>query len=171
LPISSANLKFYLSGGAGNTDPNASLGGTRSTTQVGSGLNNLFDDVTGDEATAGDTEYRCIYFRNEDANANGLMSPLKNWIDQLTSAAGDEIDIGLDPAGKNGTATTIANENTAPVGVSFSRPTTKSAGLDLPSAPYIQNDFVAIWIRRTVTAGAASDPNDTASIRVEGDSV
>jgi len=171
MPVSSANMKLYLSGGAANADPNAALGGARSTTLVGAGLNNIFDDVTGDEAATGDTEYRCIYFRNEDANASGLLAPLRYWIDQLTSNTGDEIDLGIDPAGKNGVATTIANENVAPVGVSFSRPTTKAAGLDLPGTPYVQNDQVAVWIRRTVTAGASTDPNDTASIRIEGDSV
>jgi hypothetical protein len=171
MPISAVNLRWYLSGGAGNTDPNAALGGARSSTAVPAGLNNLFDDVTGDEAAAGDIEYRCVYFRNEDADSDGLMAPLKFWIDGLTSAAGDEIDIGIDPIGKNGVATTIANENTAPAGVAFSRPTSKGAGLDLPSPPYLQNDQVAVWIRRTVSAGAASDANDVASIRVEGDTV
>jgi len=171
MPISAANLKWYLSGGAGNADPNASLGGARSTTLVGAGLNNLFDDVTGDEAAAGFTDYVCIYFRNEDANANGLLAPLKLWIDQQTTASGDDISIGVDPAGKNAAATTIANETTAPAGVVFSAPLTKATGIDLPGAPYAQNDYVGVWIKRVVNVGAASDPNDQASIRVEGDSV
>lgn len=171
MPISGANLKFYLSGGAANANPNLALGGIRSTTVVGAGLNNLFDDVSGDEALAGDIEYRCLFFRNEDADADGLMAPLKLWISGLTSAAGDEIDIGIDPAGKNAAAATIANENTAPAGVAFTRPVTKGAGLDLPTPPYATNDFIAIWIRRTVSAAAGVDSNDVASISVEGDTV
>lgn len=172
MPINAANLKYYLSGGAGNADPNASLGGARSNTLVPAGINNLFDDVLGDEAAAGDIEYRCIFFRNEDADADGLMAPLKAWISGLTSAAGDEIDIGIDPVGKNGVAAgPVANENTAPAGVAFTRPVTKAGGLDLPTPPYVQNDFIAIWIRRTVTAGAAADANDTASVSCEGDTV
>lgn len=170
MPILAANLKWYLSGGAANANPNASLGGARSNTVVGAGLDNLFDDVTGDEAAAGDTEYRCVYFRNEDANANGLIGPLA-WIDLQTTAVGDDISIGIDPIGKNGVATgPVADENTAPAGVVFTTPLTKSTGLALPGAPYALNDFIAIWIRRIVAAGAASDPNDQASIRVEGDS-
>jgi hypothetical protein len=169
MPIAGANLKWYLSGGAGNANPNASLGGARSNTLVGAGIDNLFDDVTGDEAAAGDTEYRCIYFRNEDANANGLIGPLA-WIDQQTTAPGDDISIGIDPVGKNGVAVVTADENTAPAGVAFTTPLTKATGLALPGSPYAQNDFIAIWIRRTVNAGAASDPNDQASIRAEGDS-
>lgn len=169
--ISAANLKWYLSGGAGNADPNAALGGARSTTVVPGTINNLFDDVTGDEAVAGDIEYRCLFFRNEDVNTSGLLSPATLWIDGLSSASGDEIDIGFDAAGKNAAAAVIANESTAPAGVTFTRPVSKGAGLALPGLPYVQNDFVGIWVRRTVTAGAGADANDVASIRVEGDTV
>lgn len=169
MPISAANLKFYLSGGAGNANPQASLGGARSTTLVGAGLDNLFDDVTGDEAAAGVTNYRCLYFRNEDVDADGLITPV-TWID-VQSEANDTISIGLDPVGKNGVATTIANETTVPTGVVFTTPTSKATGLALPGAPYAQNDFIAIWIRRTTSAGAASNANDSASVRVEGDTV
>lgn len=168
MPILSANLKYYLSGGAGNADPNASLGGVRSATAVGGGTDNLFGDVTGDQAAAGYTAYRCIYFRNEDANANGLILPL-TWID-LQSEALDTISIGLDPVGKNGAATTIANETVAPAGVVFTTPLTKLAGLSLVTPPYAQNDFIAVWIKRVTGAGAASINPDQASIRVEGDS-
>lgn len=167
MPISNANLKYYLSGGGGNADPNASLGGARSSTLATSAL---FDTVTGDESAAGDTEYRCVYFRNEDADADGLISPVA-WILSNTPSADTTIAIGLDPAGKGGTATTAANENTAPAGVSFTSPATKAAGLSLPSTPYAQNEFIAIWIRRTVTAGAASAASDPATIRVEGDTI
>jgi hypothetical protein len=168
MPIAGASLKYYLSGGAGNADPNAALGGVRSTTLVGAGLNNLFDDVTGDEAAAGVVEYLCIFFRNEDANANGLIGPVA-WID-VQSEALDTVSIGIDPAGKNAAAAVIANEAAAPAGVAFTTPITKGTGLALPGAPYAQNDFVAIWVRRTVGAGAASINPDTASVRVEGDS-
>jgi len=170
VPISNANLKWYLSGGAGNANPNASIGGVRSVTLVAGGLDNLFDDVTGDEVTAGDITYRCMFFRNEDANANGLINPVA-WID-LQSEAGDVVAIGLDPAGKNAAAATPADEFTAPAGVAFTTPITKPTGLALPGTPYVQNDFMAVWVRRTVTAGVpASNPNDQASVRVEGDTV
>jgi len=166
MPIAESDIKYYLSGGAGNTDPNASLGGARSTTEVVDNVdNNLFDDVTGDESSAGDVEYRCIYVRQEHATLT--LQGAKLWIDQLTSSPDDEVDIGLDPAGKNGTATTIADENTAPSGVTFSRPTTKAAGLSLGDlAP---NDFYPFWIRRTVNAGAAAKNANSYKVRTEGD--
>jgi hypothetical protein len=165
--VSAANLKYYLSGGAGNSSPAASLGGIISSTEVGSSIDNIFADVDSAQALAGSTKYRCIYFRNTDADAIGLYNPFL-WINQVMSGA-DAIAIGLDPAGKNSTATTIANENAAPAGVSFTAPTTKAGGLALPTSPYLQNDYVAVWIRRTVPASCASSPNDNGSIRVEGD--
>lgn len=168
--IDPANLKYYLSGGATNTDPNASLGGGRSTTAVATGLNNLFDDVTGDEAVSGIVEYRCVYFRNDDPNTNGLMSPLL-WVASNTPSATTTLDIGLDPAGKNAEATTTPNETTAPAGVTFSAPSSKATGISLPNEPYAQNDYIAVWIRRTVSAGTSSTASDVATLRVEGDTI
>lgn len=165
MSLDPANLKMYLSGGAANADPAASLGGARSSVALPTGL---FDAVTGDEAAAGDVEYRCVYFRNEDADATGLIAPFL-WITSNTPSADSTIAIGLDPAGKNGTATTVVDESTAPAGVTFSAPSSKATGLALPSAPYGQNAFVAIWVRRTINAGAAAAASDPASFRVEGD--
>lgn len=167
MPISNANLKWYLSGGGSNTVPIASLGGARSSTIAGS---DLFDTVTGDESAAGDTEYRCVYFRNEDSDSDGLINPMV-WILSNTPSADTTIAIGVDPAGKNGTGTTVVNENTAPAGVSFSSPASKGAGLALPGTPYAQNEYVAVWLRRTVNAGAAAAASDPATIRVEGDTI
>jgi len=170
MPVSAANLKFYLSGGTGNTNPNASLGGARSTTVIAGTINNLFDDVTGAESTAGSVEYRCLYFRNEDSNANGLINPIA-WLVSNTPSATTAIYIGLDPAGKNGTATTIVNELAAPAGVSFSAPSTKGTGLTLAGTPYVQNDYAAIWLKRVVDAGTSSATTDPATLRVEGDTI
>lgn len=168
MPITNTNLKYYLSGGAGNSDQNASLGGARSTGTTATSA--LFDAVSGAESSAGDTEYRCVYFRNEDADADGLIDPVL-WVQANTPSADTTMAIGLDPAGKNGTATTIATENDAPAGVSFTTPVTKGTGLALPSAPYAQNDFIAFWVRRTVSAAASATASDTATFRVEGDTI
>lgn len=168
MPVSGANLKWYLSGGTGNSDPAAALGGARSTaTEVPTGL---FDTVTGAESAAGDIEYRCIYWRNEDSDADGVIDP-KVFIQSNTPSADTTIAIGVDPAGKNASATTIANESAAPAGVTFSSPTDYAGGIALPSGPYVQNDFIAIWVRRTVDAGAASAASDAATIRVQGDTI
>lgn len=68
MAIVDADVKFFLSGGAGNSDPNASLGGVMSSTEVvDNTLHNLFDYVSGTEAGAGDTEYRAIYLKNTNS--------------------------------------------------------------------------------------------------------
>jgi hypothetical protein len=168
--ISNSNLKWYLTGGAGNSSPAASLGGAVSSTEVGSSINNLFDDVTGDEASAGDTEYRCIAFKNTDANANGLLSA-KLWIDTQTTSADTSIAIGLDLAGKTSTPDDVADESTAPDPVvTFTTPTSKATGIALPS-PMAQNDYIGVWIKRIVTNGAAATASDSCSLSVEGDSI
>ena len=174
--ISSANLKYYYSQGGGSSDGGAtgnaagSLGGYRSSTVVTGSVNQIFGDVSGDDAAAGKVYYRCIFVRNEDANAGGWINPYA-WIDEQVTPtdANDVIAIGLDPAGKSTEAAIIANENAAPAGVSFTTPLTKAGGLALPTSPYAQNAYIAIWIRRTIGAGASA-AGPAASIRVEGDS-
>lgn len=166
MPISPAALKFYLSGGASNDNPLLSLGGARSSTAtVPTGL---FDTVTGAESATGDVEYRCMYFRNEDADVDGLINP-KVYISSNTPSATTGMAIGIDPAGKNASATVITDEGTPPAGVAFSAPSSADTGLELPGTPYTENDFVAIWVRRTVNAGTASAASDPATITITGD--
>ena len=170
MAIVNTNLKWYYSGGASNPDPLASLGGVISSVEVGTSIHGLFDRVTGAEALAGDTEYRCIFFKNIDSDVGGLVTP-KVFIVSNTTSAGTTLAIGLDPAGKSATAATIATESSAPAGVSFTAPTDYAGGLTFPNEPYTQNAYIGIWIRRTVTAGAASTASDAATIRVQGDTV
>ena len=49
---------------------------------------------------------------------------------------------------------TVANETTAPAGVSFSAPTTKASGLAMGANLAAQN-VKAYWVRRTATNSAA----------------
>jgi len=171
LPITSSDIKWYLSGGQDNDDPNQSLGGQISNTEIQDGqLNNLWDDVSGEEAENGDTEYRCIYVKNTHSSLT-----LKNavvWISQETLSEDDEVDIGLDPAGvgdgiNTGVATTIPNESTAPSGVTFSHPTSKASGLSIGDIPAGQCQ--AIWIRRTVNTGASAYNNNSYKLKIEGE--
>lgn len=165
--ISELNLRYFLSGGTGNTNPALSLGGAISGVAVS---DTLFPRVSGDQARAGLVTHRCIYFKNEDADLNGLLDPIRLWIDQLSTGADDEIDLGVDPVGKNFAAQLITDDETPPVGVTFSRPTSKGSGIAL-DAPLGQGDYQAIWVRRTVNAGAARTDASVASWRIEGDTI
>jgi hypothetical protein len=66
-----AVLKLYLTGGASNADPDASLGGVMSSEELSeTPLNNLFDDIDPNQAEVGVTEYRALGLYNDgDADA------------------------------------------------------------------------------------------------------
>lgn len=58
--FTASDVKFYLSGGEYNRDPDSSLGGEISGTELGDHVNNLFSPVP----TVGGIFYRCIYVVN-----------------------------------------------------------------------------------------------------------
>jgi hypothetical protein len=153
------DIEFRLSGGAANATPGASTGGVMSSVEAVTAT--LFDAVSGAEALAGDVEYRCIYLTNTGTVAANAASI---WVQLNTPSAGTTIAIALDGAGLNATAETEADESTAPTGETFTSPTSAADGLSLGTlAP---DDYIAVWIRRTVTAGAAALASDTFTLRV-----
>lgn len=166
MPVAASDMIMRLSGGASNADVNASLGGVQSSVPVSfvSTLNNLFDNVSTAEASAGDTEYRCIYLRN--THATDTINSVAIYITSNTPSATTKVQIGLDPAGIGGTAATIANENTAPAGVTFSDAATVGAALAIGTLD--AGEAQAIWIKREVTAGTTSAPSDPFTLRMTG---
>lgn len=165
MPIASADLAMRLSGGAANADPNASLGGAESANAVTSGVaNNLWDDVSGAESAAGDIEFRGFYWHN--GHATLALQGSVTWIDALTTSADTEFDIALAAEATGVAMATIVNESTVPATVTFSRPTSKAAGLSIGNVG--AGSFKGVWIRRTVNAGAAA-ASDSGSVRWEGD--
>ena len=169
MPIANTDLQVRLSGGAANTDPNASLGGAKSSTQLTDNTkNNLFDDVTSAEHTAGDIEYRAVYCHN--AHATLTLTNAVAWIQSDTSGADTDLSIAVGSAAVNGTEQTVANENTAPTGVTWSDAAiSRSTGLALGDIPAGQHK--AIWLRRTTTAGSTPQASDTAQIQFGGDTL
>lgn len=179
MPIVSSDIKFRLSvvtASAGDTTastPAASLGDQVATTEITTAqLQNLFDNVSGAEAAAGTVEYRCLFILNNHATLT-LESPVV-FINSQT-AGGGTVDIGLDTTaisakGASGAqAVTIANETTAPAGVTFSSPTTGSPlSLGGNLAP---GQVKGLWLRRTVSAGAAATNPDGVIIDVRGDTL
>lgn len=161
MPIVSTDIKYRLSGGAGNTSAAASLGGAKSSTDASS---TYFDTVTPAEGTAGDTEYRCLYVHNNHGSLSLDNAVL--WVSTSSLGTNQAIAIGLGTSAVNGTEQTVANEDTAPSGVTFSTPTSKGAGIALGNIPAGQHR--AFWVRRTVTAGAPASSN-AFTLRVEGD--
>jgi hypothetical protein len=163
MAIVAGDIDFRLSGGAGNSDVNASLGGAKSSTEVATNVAaNLFDHVSGTESAAGDTEYRCIYYHN--AHGSLTAQSAKVYITSNTTSTGDALAIGVGTAAINGTEQTIANESAAPSAVSFSAPADYATGLALGNIPAGQH--IAIWVRRIVDAGAGAKTDNVATIEV-----
>lgn len=155
-----ASIAFRLSGGSANSDHNASLGGVMSSVAVVA--DTIFDVVTASEASSGDTEYRCIYVYN---NGDKPLTNVRLWVSDEPTAG--VLAVALDGNGLNANAETIANENTAPSGETFSTPTTSGAGLLIGNLGV--GDRYPIWLRRTINAstpGIALASN-TAQIRVD----
>ncbi len=161
MPIASTDIKYRLSGGAANADPTLSLGGAKSSTEAAS---NLLDAVSSAEALAGDIEYRCYYVHN--AHATLTLENAVAWLSANTPSADTTLDIGVGTSAVNGTEQTVANENTAPVGVTFSAAATEGAAVALGNIPPGQHR--SVWIRRTVNASTAAT-NDTATLVAKGD--
>lgn len=161
MAIIATDIKIRLSGGASNAVQIASLGGVRSSTDAAAGV---FDDVTSAESAAGDIEYRCVYAFNNHGSLS--LTTAIAWLAANTPSATTTIDIGVGTSAVNGTEQTVANENTAPTGITFVAAATQGAGVALGDIPAGQHR--AIWLRRTVNAGTAA-ASDTFTLRVTGD--
>lgn len=161
-----------VAGNSNTSTPNASLGKYISTTQITDAtLDNLFDDISGSENAASTVDYRCIFIHN--AHATLTWQSVVVWL--LSEVAGGaNIAIGVDPTAASaiGSATaqavTIANETTAPAGVTFSSPTTQGAGIAV--GDILPGQCRAIWVRRTATVSAALN-NDGVTLRYYGNSL
>ena len=167
MSVIAADFVTRLSGGATNAVGDASLGGVKSATAASTAIDGLFDPTTAAQAAAGLIEYRCVYLHN--ASSADTMTSALVYLSANTPLAGTTIDIGVGTAAVNATEQTIANETTAPTGVTFSAPTTAATGLALGNIPFGQHH--AIWLRRTVTAGSASSANDTYTIAYQAETV
>jgi hypothetical protein len=176
MAITAADIHERLSvvaGAAGNTTagtPAGSLGKYMSTTDIVDNTSeNLFDKITGDENAASTVDYRGFLYLNDHATL--ALEGAKVWIASEV-AGGASVAIGLDTTGvtAKGSAgvqmVTIANELTAPAGVAFSAPTTKTAGLSAGDVAAVS--CFGVWVRRTAANTGAVDA-DGATFRCEGD--
>jgi hypothetical protein len=178
MAIAASDIKFYFSekvSGNGFTTAGsaaASLGKNISTTEITDNtLNNLFDDVSGDENAASDVEYRCIFVHN--GHATLTWTSVVAWL-SAEVAGGAAIAIAKDDIGatdKDSTddqAATIADEGADPSASTgdWSTATSKATGVALGDlAP---DECIAIWVRRTAANTVAVD-SDGVTISVAGD--
>ncbi|MCK9325574.1 MAG: hypothetical protein M0P69_08740 [Bacteroidales bacterium] len=186
MAIVAADIKKYLTGassdGGTQSDPDASLGGFRSSTVITDDSdNNIFDDVSGAEASAGDTEYRCICLKNEHDTLE--LQNAKVYMADSDIGSGNTLSFAVEvPAAgseTNGSAqTAVANEATAPTVNSgnvsdWSTVTTFAGGVALNINAHDANlgvdEIVYVWIKRVIGPGAAAASGVNFTIRIEGD--
>lgn len=165
--IQSSDIKVYLSGGADNTNPNLSLGGVISTTElVDNTLHNLFAKVSAAEALAGSVKYRGVYVKNEHASLT--YEDILAYISAQTTSPDTSAKISVADEGKNVSMQVIGDEDTAPIGEVFS--TADGVGNGLSMGSLDAGDYIGIWIERTVDAGAEAFGNDQLILAWRGES-
>lgn len=160
--------RYAIPGSAGYlfvTVVDAELPGTNQsdTITVTQLANQLFDDISKTESYAGDIEYRCFYLFN--AHPTDPFVGAKIYISQQTTGA-DDIAIGKDPVGvgdgsTSGVATTIANEGTAPSGVTFSAPANIGSAISIGQLNAGQSH--AVWEKRNVPAATVTSTSNNLS--------
>jgi len=141
------------------------LGGAISSTEVvDNSLNNLYDNVSGAESSAGDIEYRAIFVKNTHATLT--LQGAQVYIDTNTPSTDTEIQISV--ATEVGSPIqTVADESTAPTNQTFSTAAGQANAISI--GDLTPGAVKGIWIKRTVTAGASAYSNDNVIIKVFGD--
>lgn len=192
MAIVAGDLDKYLTGavsdGGAQADPDASLGGYRSSTEItDSSDNNLFDDVSGAEASAGDTEYRCICIKN--AHGSLELQNAKVYLQEAVVGSGNSIEFAVEtPETANltdGDAQTVVNESTAPTvnttdhngtgsGISnWSTASDYAGGVPVSQGAHDGNlgvgELIFVWIKRIIGVGASAASAVDFTIRIEGD--
>jgi hypothetical protein len=159
MAIVTTDIKKYLSGGAGNTDPDAALGGAISTTEVvDDTVSNLFATCTAAESEAGSVKYRAFFVKNTHATLTYKNAVV--YISANSSSTDTEVKIALaDEAVGTSTIETIANKDTAPVGPVFT--TADGVGNALSIGDVDPGEMKGIWVQYTVDAGASAVLDET----------
>jgi len=166
MPIVTSDIVIrgsVTTGSAGDStaqaNPNLWLGKYVATTVFATGLNGMFDDISGAENAASTVDYRCLFVLNNHATLTAF-NVVVYLSAEVGGGAGIAIAIDNIAASAKGAApaqsATIANETTAPSGVgAFSSPTTVATGLVI--GDLTAGQVRAVWIKRTAANSAALD--------------
>ena len=168
-----AVLEIHLTGGAVNSDYNLSLGGLYSSqTMASAAMNNLFDNVSPTEATAGDAEWRVIDIYNSgDASAVDVDI----YWSAATASPKTEVYLGVSSSAVasdgNPHVTAWAGQTLATETNSPTSPTI-TVGSYYTGAPLRLRDIPQgyasrVYIKRVVDAGAGNLSNDLCTLTVQ----
>ncbi len=120
---------------------------------IGDNTGNLFPNVTAAQSLAGETRYRGVYIKN--THATDTAAGVTIWVRQLTPA-GDELYIQKHGTTGNGSTTgvleAIANDTTAPTGITFSDPPPQTKVTGISIGALTAGQCHGVWIKRVVPA-------------------
>lgn len=179
MAVQATDLKFYRSIGA-STSANNSLAGTVTSLggaidvdhEIISGVTHaLFDAVPSSEATTGRVEYRCVYIVNTNTVPQTLYNA-KVYFNNLMTLNQSEIHIALDAAGVGlDSSITLIDEidsSSKLSGFTWLAANTIATGLLIGDMTGAGASKKAVWIRRTIKAGAEAG-RESVMLRVVGD--
>jgi len=152
-----AVLEYFLTGGAANADPDASLGGDTSSVNVNStALNNLFDNVLPPEIDGvAYVDYRAFSIKNTgDAEARHVDFYLTD-----TPNAESTLAVWVDVTG----ALSTVDEDTEPAGATGNW-TQPLVGSKMSLANLAAGAEHRVWIRRTIDADATNLNDDLGTL-------
>lgn len=192
MAIISTDLKKYLTGassdGGAQSNPDASLGNYHSSTEITSGNdNNVFDDVSGAEASAGSTDYRVIAIKNTHATLD--LTDAKVFVSTDDSNSDTTYSLCLERPQSSltaGNAQTLSDEDTAPdlsnttyhTGGAWTASTTCNSyanGLAVGpldstgDADLKSGEIIFVHIKRVIGSSAAAASGVSFTIRIQGD--
>jgi hypothetical protein len=158
MPIIQTEIKLYSTTNG--------LGGAITANEIVSAdLHNVFNKVISDDALLGKTFYKCSYIKN--TNVSITLEDAKAYILSNTPSGTTTMEIGLGTAAINSSEQLIADENTAPVGVTFTALTGVANAVAIGNLA--TNSYKAIWLKLVISASTAASNSDGATIEITGD--
>ena len=134
-----------------------------STVDITPATNRTFDNISPLQSLSGYTDHRCFYIKN--TAATGTAIDIKLWIKKQPDGA-DTLSLALDPAGLNGIALTIADEEDSGgvlAALPWAAPITQATALTIGNL--VPGEYRALWVKRTVPADTfTQDINNRSSL-------
>lgn len=148
MVVTAANFKLYQCTTWTEGETHGGAINTSTGVLADSGDQVIFDDVSDAERTAGDTEYRKVFFRNENAETVSI----KCWISTPYTATNQTISI------VGGTASDVQTDADD---YTYVTPNAIGHADVIDCGSLAQNAAKAIWVKRIVTAGGNGITGDS----------
>ena len=177
MAVTEADLDWYYSVGNTNNNANAdatkSLGGARSTAKVPDANDNVFPEVSGDQARTGiPQQYRALFFRN--SNTSDTYDNPQIYMPTALGNADVELKYVVDANGVGDSMEQITTDVTTPQNGSGTNLTFADFPTGVPNdestgklADALTNQSIGVWFYRKIE-GSATAASVSASIVVTG---